>query len=213
MASSDLTRRITGVIFDFHGTLVNGGDPVGWLADAWRSLDRPGDPVDALGAETAQGAADFLDRIWEHAHLIDPESSRDKSPARHREVFDATIERAPGVDAELADALYLTMPDQWVAYDDAAHVLKTLRAQGIRVGVLSNVGFDLRPVLDRSPLAGAGRRRRSCPYEVGIVKPERRGSSEHTLALIERPAPQDALMVGDSWRDDSGRRGSSASAP
>lgn len=55
---------VTAVIFDFHSTLVSGGDPCVWLTEAWHRLERPGEPADAVDAA---GLEAFLDRIWEHA--------------------------------------------------------------------------------------------------------------------------------------------------
>lgn len=188
---------ITGVIFDFHSTLVSGGDPHGWLVDAWQRLERPGVPADALDAA---GLAAFLDRIWEHARPLDPANTRDLSPELHREVFDTTIVSAPGYDADLADALYAAMPGRWAAYDDAGATLDTLRTRGVRTAILSNVGFDLRPVLDRNGLAGRFDVL-VMSYEVGVAKP-RPEIFARTLGLLGVEA-HEALMVGDSWHDDA----------
>lgn len=199
MASAGRVRPIAAVVFDFHSTLVSGGDPFRWLDTAWRSLDRPGSIETVLGAETLTRAAGFLDRIWDHARDIDPDNGRDLSPERHRQVFDATIDLAPGVDPELAGALYIAMPHRWEPYDDTLPVLRALRERGIRVVVLSNVGFDLRPVLARGgiePLVDG----LVMSYEVGVVKPHP-AIFQHALGVLD-VAAADALMVGDSWQDD-----------
>jgi HAD superfamily hydrolase (TIGR01509 family) len=194
-------RPITAVVFDFHSTLVSGGDPVRWLDAAWQSLRRPGSAATAFDVETFAGAVGFLDRIWEHARDVDPDSGRDLSPQRHREVFDATIERAPGVDRELADALYAAMPFRWEPYEDTIPVLTELRRHGTRVAILSNVGFDLRPILLRNGLDTLVDAL-VMSYEVGVVKPQP-AIFRHALDLL-KVAAEDALMVGDSWPDDGG---------
>ncbi len=192
---------IRGVVLDLHSTLVHGGDPLTWLEAAWRELGRPGRPADALGAPAVVGAAAFLDRIWEHARDLDPDSTRDLDPQRHREVFDRTIARIPSVDPALADALYRTMAAQWESYDDAVPVLEALRAAGIRVVVLSNVGFDLTQTLARTGLAdrvdGV-----VMSFEMGVVKPAPE-IFERALDLLGLAAPE-VLMVGDTWPDDGG---------
>ena len=188
---------ITGVIFDFHSTLVSSGDPHDWLADAWHRLERPGKPADGIDAA---GLAAFLDRIWEHARPLDPHNRRDLSPELHREVFRSTILSAPGYDADLADALYAAMPDRWDAYDDAGATLDALRVMGVRTAILSNVGFDLRPVLERSGLADRFDVL-VMSFEIGVAKP-RPEIFAQTLELLGVCA-HEALMVGDSWHDDA----------
>lgn len=190
---------ITAVLFDFHQTLVSGGDATGWLQDGWRRAGRGDDPVGALDDETAAAVSDFLDRIWEHASVIDPDSTRDESPEQHRAVFLETVASCPGVDRDLAEALYLGMPDRWDSFDDTVPVLEELRARGVRTAIVSNVGFDLRPVIERNHIVVDAL---VLSYEVGSVKPDA-GIFTHALDLLGAAAAQ-TLMVGDSWRDDAG---------
>lgn len=192
-------QPIDGVLFDFHSTLVDQGDAATWVDLAWRHAGRDGRAEDALGDAHAALIA-WADRVWEHARDVDPDNTRDLDPQRHRAVFDAVAEAAPGVDPSLADALYATLFDPWVAYDDAAPVLRALRERGVRTALLSNVGVDVRPVLDReglTPLLDAVVL--SC--EVGIPKPR----PEIFCTALEGigVTAERALMVGDSWRDDS----------
>ncbi|WP_114906169.1 HAD family hydrolase [Ornithinimicrobium murale] len=190
---------ITAVLFDFHQTLVHSGDAAAWLAAGWTACGRGADPLTGLGSGPASAAAAFLDRVWEHAQEIDPDSSRDESPERHRSVFLATAARCPSLDADLAEALYEAMPRRWEAYADTVPVLTALRQRGVRTAVVSNVGFDLRPIIERS---GMDVDAVVLSYEVGSVKPDA-GIFTRALELLGA-APQEALMVGDSWRDDSG---------
>lgn len=192
---------VRGVVFDFHHTLVHGGDTPTWFENAWRDLGRDSDARTALGDDTFEAALAYVDRLWEHARVIDPDSERDLDAVRHREVYDRTVGDAPGVDGELADALYAVMMRQWDPYDDALPVLKALRDSGVRVVVLSNVGYDLSPVLDRTGIAdhidGV-----VMSYAIGAVKPSP-DIFQRALDLLGLPAG-DVLMVGDAWRDDSG---------
>lgn len=189
--------EIRAVLLDFHHTLVDGGDAAEWLAAGWAG--RAGTPLTGLGEAGAARVSGYLDHVWEHARVIDPQSTRDEGPDRHREVFLQTMARCPGVDADLAESLYAAMPGQWRPYEDTRPVLDSLRRRGIATAVVSNVGFDLRPIIER---AGLRVDALVMSYEVGSVKPDP-GIFEHALGLLG-VAPEEALMVGDSWRDDAG---------
>jgi HAD superfamily hydrolase (TIGR01509 family) len=186
-----------GVIFDFHSTLVDGGDPAHWLDDARRRLADP-PPLDE---RQVKELCDYLDHIWDHAHLIDPASERDLDPRRHHDVFTRTMGRFPGIGEELIAALYATMTDQWVAFDDAAGVLRDLRAHGVRVLVLSNVGMDIRDGLARQGLLDLVDEV-LLSYEVGVVKPDR-AIFARALERLGTDATR-TLMVGDSAHADTG---------
>jgi HAD superfamily hydrolase (TIGR01509 family) len=191
---------IRAVLFDLHQTLVDGGDAVRWVELAWNHLGRAGRIELRDGVAVADLAA-WLDDVWSHARTIDPTSERDLDGDTHRRVFVQTVAAAPGTDPELTSALYTTMPAALTAYADARPVLTSLRDAGIRTAVLSNIGFDVRPLLERdglAPLLDAV----VLSFEVGVKKP---GAVifEHALTRLE-VAPDETLMVGDSWRDDAG---------
>lgn len=190
---------IRGVLFDLHSTLVDQGDAAEWLALALEQLPDPTEHV--LPAEDRPGLVAFLDRIWENAREHDPDSRRDLDPRAHREVFHALLADGPDVDAAVADALYATLLDTWHAYDDTVPVLAALRAAGIRMAVLSNVGVDVRHVLRREGIADlVDAVVLSC--DVGAVKPDA-AIFAAALRAIDVDATN-ALMVGDSGKDDAG---------
>ncbi|GIE86156.1 HAD family hydrolase [Actinoplanes regularis] len=192
---------IKGVIFDFHGTLVEGGDAGRWIDAALRRLDEDGSPKPDLSADQIAGLRAYLDQIWQHAHAIDPRSERDLSRDRHWDVFNRTVALCPGVKPDLIAALYAVMPDQWLLFDDALPVLRELKSRGVRTVVLSNIGLDIRPLLDRFGVSGLldGV---LLSYEVGLVKPDP-AIYARALEVLGVPGVQ-ALMVGDSPRDDVG---------
>jgi HAD superfamily hydrolase (TIGR01509 family) len=200
MTSLTPAPPIRGVVFDFHHTLAHAGDPEVWLHEAWGNLGRDGDPAATLGGDYSP-AVDFLDQLWEEARVVDPENERDRDPEKHREVFDRVIAAVPGLDLELADALYQIMHRQWDVYDDVLPVLKALRDKGVRVAMLSNVGFDLSPTLARTGvdelLDGV-----VMSYAVGAVKPDP-AIFQNALDTLGLPASE-VLMVGDAWQDDAG---------
>jgi len=202
---------IRGVIFDLHATLLHAGDPVAWFQAAMALLAEdptrggryPTGPADGSGRPlpSPDQLSTVALQIWEHARQIDPDSERDLSPQQHRAVYDRLVAHLGIVPDPLADALYVTMPDQWGAYEEAADVLVALRRRGVRTAVLSNVGIDPRPALARCGLTGLYDAE-VFSFEVGTVKPD--------PAIFQMAAdaldltPRELLMVGDSPEDDAG---------
>jgi FMN phosphatase YigB (HAD superfamily) len=125
-----------------------------------------------LSADQIAGLREHLDQVWQHAHTIDPGSERDLSQDRHWDVFSRTVALYPGVKPDLIAALYAVMPDQWVPFDDTLPVLQEPKSRGVRIVVLSNIGLDIRPLLDRVGVSGLldGV---VLSFEVGLVKPDR----------------------------------------
>jgi FMN phosphatase YigB (HAD superfamily) len=201
MLPDEAPESIKGVIFDFHGTLVEGGDAGRWIDAAVRHLAEDGSPPPALSADQIAGLREHLDQIWYHAHTIDPASERDLSQNRHWDVFSRTVALYPGVKPELIAALYAVMPDQWAFFDDTLPVLRELKSRGVRIVVLSNIGLDIRPLFDRVGVSGLldGV---VLSFEVGLVKPDP-AIYAHALELLDVAGSQ-TLMVGDSPRDDVG---------
>src|SRR6478609_3838554 len=89
------------------------------------------------------------------------------------------IDRSPSpsavpTDVEgLADALYerLLGPQGWLPYADTEPTLRTLHEAGIKVAVISNIGFDIRPhfaAWGLTSLVDAF----ALSYEVGRTKPD-----------------------------------------
>jgi HAD superfamily hydrolase (TIGR01509 family) len=192
---------ITGVIFDFHGTLVDAHEPTDWVVAAQRFLADRGIHEPHREAAEVQRLARHLHEVWDHAALVDPTSTRDLSLERHREVFGRAVGLYPNADPDLIDALYAVMPAQWVPFDDAVPVLRALKARGVRVVLLSNIGIDVRDHLRATGLADV-LDDVVLSYEVGLVKPDP-GIFVHALDRLARPAAQ-TLMVGDSAHADVG---------
>jgi len=192
---------IEAVLFDFHSTLVDQGDPHAWLELAWRHTGRAGSVRQALGGEASDRLAAWVDRIWEHVVEVDPENRRDLSSQEHRQVYDRLVERVPGVDPVLAASLYEVMLETWVPYDDALPTLRALRARGLKLALISNVGVDVRGVLERGGMGGLFDAV-ILSFEVGAVKPDR-SIFQRALDALGVPAAR-ALMVGDNAVDDAG---------
>jgi len=183
---------IRAVIFDFHATLVDQGEPDTWLDQALARADTA-NPLD----ESERAALlRRLDDIWIHAREVDPRSERDLSAELHHDVFHEVMRGH--VPDDLRGALYEVMFDQWVAYEEAPRVIGELRRRGIRTAILSNIGIDLRPIMEREGLVPDAIVL-SC--EVGVVKPDP-GIFEAALAMLGARA-EETVMVGDNWADDA----------
>ncbi|GCD47281.1 HAD family hydrolase [Streptomyces paromomycinus] len=198
---------IKGVLFDFSGTLLRIESPESWLRAvlAGTGTDLAEEEVVRLAAELGRVGA--LPGGSSPQHLP-PELAalwevRDRSADRHRELYTGLARQVPLPDEALYDALYERhmTPAAWAPYPDAAEVLSELRRRGIRTAVVSNIGWDLRPVLrahglDRFVDSYA------LSYEHGIQKPDPR-LFEIACEELALP-PTDVLMVGDDRTADGG---------
>jgi putative hydrolase of the HAD superfamily len=189
---------LRAVLFDAGDTLVRlRGRAGGLLLDAAAIAGVHLDP-DAAGA------------VWSRvlAAASTPEElakGRDLDADRHRAVW-TELYRTAGADelaAGLAQSLYERTidPSSWEAFPDAEPVLSELDARGAPVGVVSDTGFDLRPVF-----AATGLSRwidavvLSCEH--GVCKPA--PAVFATACDTLRVDPAETLMVGDNAATDGG---------
>jgi len=191
------------VLFDFHGTLAQVEDSVQWVQAA----------AVACGHEFDRGKATVLaDRLVTAGraggplpprvppHLAEHWADRDLYAHSHRAAYTGLAATVPTEVEGLADALYdrLLGPEGWLPYADTEPTLRTLYEAGIKVAVVSNIGFDIRPhfaawgfdgMIDAYALS----------YELGRTKPD--------PAIFLRACgmlgadPERTLMVGDSPAD------------
>ncbi|MFJ2399636.1 HAD-IA family hydrolase [Streptomyces sp. NPDC087843] len=132
--------------------------------------------------------------------------ARDSSEEAPRAAFTGLARQAELPWEGLYDALYerTFQPAAWRLYLDALDaldVLRGLRERGVRIAVVSNVGWDLRPVFDAlglTPYIDAN----ISWYEVGVHKPDPRIFRLACDRLGVNPA--EALMVGDERQKDGG---------
>ncbi|GAB2841352.1 HAD-IA family hydrolase [Actinocorallia aurea] len=188
-------------MFDFSGTLMR----VASAEEALRGVLGPDGEVGAWAERLEEmgaipgGAAPRevpagLTALWR---------DRDLSAAHHRSCYTGLARAAGLPDPALADSLYewSFSPAAWRPYPDAEVTLRTLRERGIRTAVVSNIGWDLRPVLEFHGLA------RYVDvfvlsYEVGFQKPDLRIFETACAELGLSPA--EVLMVGDDKVADAG---------
>lgn len=199
---------IKAVLFDFSGTLFRIESTESWLRAVLDGAELTLPEEDFTRAVAGLEAAGALPGGSTHpvnvpAHLTELVAVRDVDASRHRAAYTGLARQVALPDERLYDALYdrHMTPAAWQPYPDAREVLAGLRERGLPVAVISNIGWDPRPVfaahdLDRYVDAYV------LSYRHGVQKPDAR---LFTAALDELGvAPADALMVGDDRRADGG---------
>ncbi|MCS7480103.1 HAD family hydrolase [Umezawaea endophytica] len=168
-----------GVLFDFSGTLFDD-----------RSVLDPA--REAVGDDTITRVLSVVDS----PEGIEARRGCDVSHERHRAVWTALIAEAGPYSKEVVGAIYsaLTDPAAWKPYPDTARVVTALHERGTRIGVLSNIGWDIRPALaDAGVLDVLDTVVLSCEH--GVEKPD---PTLFTLACDKLGlAPGSVLYVGD----------------
>ena len=193
-----MDRHVDVVLFDFAGTLFDDAAvlTVGAVRDAAGARGVPLDDGQAarlieLSLATADSPAGRTRR-----------DGCDRSASRHRAVWTELLTTAatgflPDHPPEvLADAVYacLTDPLCWQPYPDTVLVLTALHGAGVAIGVVSNIGWDIRPAFAALGVDGLVRGfTLSCEH--GMVKPEP-GLFEAACAELEVPVER-VLFVGD----------------
>jgi putative hydrolase of the HAD superfamily len=195
------------VLFDFSGTLFRIESTESWLRAVLRDARITLPEADlvqaakALEAAGAQPGGAFPEQL--PTELAEVWKVRDESAELHRAAYTGLSRQVALPDPRLHDALYERhmTPAAWAPYPDAREVLYGLCERGLGIGVVSNIGWDLRPIfreygldqfVDTYVLS----------YEHGVQKPDPRLFAAACAAL--EVEPHDTLMVGDSAAADGG---------
>jgi HAD superfamily hydrolase (TIGR01509 family) len=187
-------NRFRGVLFDFDHTLFQFDDSIRWLRSALRRLGRPTDSADVTALY------ERIEAARAYPEVIEEQRGCQRAPARHRAALRSWF-RIAGADPALADSLYqqLMEPTGWTPYRDVAQTLAALRDSRTPVAVVSNVGWDIRPIFKHRDLADlVGAFVLSCEYDREKPDPALFLAACTQLGID----PQDALMVGDDPVND-----------
>jgi HAD superfamily hydrolase (TIGR01509 family) len=194
---------VQAVLFDFHGTVAQVEDAVEWVLAAALTC---GVTLDNL---RATALADQLVTVGRAGgprpgkvppHLAEVYADRDLDSYSHRAAYVGLAESVDtGIDG-FADALYerLLVPAGWRAYADTVPTMAALHDAGIPVGLVSNIGFDIRELcaaLGFATYVDAW----ALSFEVGRCKPDPAIFRYACDAL--GVAPEATLMVGDTPAD------------
>lgn len=195
------------VIFDFSGTLFRCEDTLSWLRGA---LEQAG--IQATDDEVTRAAAALAasggqpgghPSVAIPPHLAELWAQRDVSAAAHRAAYTALIDQAALPWPGLTDVLYdrHSRPQAWWPYPDTASALRLLADRAVPVAVVSNIGWDLRPVF-RHHGVDAMVRGYLLSFEEGLIKPDPR--LFHRACQLLGHDPGDVLMIGDDPVADAG---------
>jgi HAD superfamily hydrolase (TIGR01549 family) len=123
----------------------------------------------------------------------------------HRRVWMDLFARLERVVPGVSRALYEQVmdPHAWVPYADARATLEAVRQRGLKVGVVSNVPADLRPVFAKHNLDSLVDSF-THSFEVGAEKPDPAIflAAAKSLGVM----PNETLMVGDHEVDRGAER-------
>ncbi|MFG2892568.1 HAD family hydrolase [Streptomyces sp. NPDC048248] len=188
---------VRAVLFDFSGTLFQ----IGTYADRIRAA--LAQPVDDVAMDRILGG---LEAGLSDPAVVAAQHARDVSSGAHRHAFTTWYSSVPEL-APVADELYaqLQAPEHWVPYADAASTLNQLAAGGAVLGVVSDVGWDLRPTFAHHGLDH---------YFTSWVHSYQHKTEKPDPALFQHACrelgvePASTLMVGDHPAKDGGAAGS-----
>jgi putative hydrolase of the HAD superfamily len=182
----ELTRDALRIARDSGAQVVAGS--MAPVEDCYLPQLRP--PPDVALAEHRQMAQELA-------------KGRDLSPQAHRDVWVSLFSRADRVAPGISRALYDRVMDplSWVPFADTRPTLEALRDRRRKVGVVSNVPRDLRPVFAAHGL-GDLVDAFTHSFEVGAEKPDPAIFRAACRAL--GTAPGATLMVGDHPAADGG---------
>ncbi|MGV9766075.1 HAD family hydrolase [Micromonospora tulbaghiae] len=187
-------KPVTTVLFDFAWTLF-ARNSERWVGNAAASVGRT-----LAAGEAHRIAGDFAELLRKTA--TDPAHiARDLDPRVWDRAILTVLEQIPGVDQALASVLHETHAEAIEPYADTVATLSALRDSGVRIGVVSNVGWDIRKCFARHGIDGHVDAF-VLSYEVGFVKPDPRIWVAALEALHAEPGQ--TLMVGDHPAGDGG---------
>lgn len=181
------------MVFDWSGTLVHDPPLRDRVAATLARLGRS-DASDVVGIRTA------LERCAADPDVLAAQAGADTSRAAYEAAESLRFERA-GLDDELAICLmrFDEYAESRPLYPDVLPIMEHLRGIGCRVIILSDIHFDIRPLL-RAQGVGPFIDDYVLSYEHGVQKPDPR---IFELALERSGLSRDrTLMVGDRSTHD-----------
>jgi len=196
-------RPVEAVLFDFHGTIAQVEDPVEWVRAAAQACGITLNPILATSladrlvtAGRAGGPRPHRVPPW----LAEVYAERDLTATAHRSAYSGLAATVVAHLDGMTEALYerLLRPEGWRAYADTVPTMQALYAAAVPVAVVSNIGFDIRPICDALGFARyVSGWALSC--ELGRCKPD---PAIFRYACQQLGVdPERSLMVGNSPED------------
>jgi HAD superfamily hydrolase (TIGR01549 family) len=197
--------QVDAVLFDFAGTLFAPQPAARQVELAAEKLGVVLTPRECeLLAERFLDAGmpggPYPDSIPEQLRAL--YEQRDLTPEFHRAAYLAlmsTVDAPAGLAAAVYDRVRVA--DGWIAYSDTDHTVYSLIDRDVPIGLVSNVGFDLRPILSAHGMDQLARHA-TLSFEHNVAKPS---PEIFRLALASLNAQaENTLMVGDHPHADGG---------
>ena len=186
---------IRAVLFDFGNTLF-AHDPL--ATTIARLSEQLGTHMDVNRATEIAAAIDAAAHT--SAELLHPRDlDADVWQERWALLYGIADRDVDGLGAALLADMH--DPDRWLPFTATGAVLTALHADDVRVGVVSNTGWDVRTAFARHGL-GELVDSYTLSYEAGCTKPDPR--IFHLACAALDVEATDTLMVGDDARADSG---------
>jgi HAD superfamily hydrolase (TIGR01509 family) len=188
-------RAFDGVLFDFGHTLFTNRSARECTTEFRQASGQDVDPN-----AYASTWAEIRERSRQPAELA---KGRDLNPVLHRQCWLALLAPLDQLGAGLAEFTYKleASPAGWEPYPDAVPVLTELRRRGVRIGIVSDCGWDIRAVFK---LHGLDELVDSydLSFEHGVCKPAAQIFASACAQISVEP--NRALMVGDTPSADGG---------
>lgn len=184
---------LQAVLFDFSDTLfhIRHGPRILELVD--RNVDVSLDEIEKI-----------LEQVRAASSTPEQEAKgRDLSPEAHRQCWTDLFRPFDRLSPGLSELIYadISSPTSWAAYPETIEVLEQLNQRGVPVGIVSDIGWDIRAVFARfrlEPLVAEW----VLSYEQRREKPD--PQLFHAGCAGLGTAPADTLMVGDNVHRDGG---------
>ena len=190
-----MSFAVEAVLFDFGETLFSRGDGPQAVVDLARER---GVEVDLARA------GELWDEIQSRGRSPEEMAKgRDLSASAHRACWTALYALADVLAGGVGEALYEReiSPAGWTPVPDAEPTLRALRRAAVPVGVVSDAGWDIRPVFAHHGLLELVDAF-VLSYEHGAVKPAPGLFAAGSSAL--GVTPEQTLVVGDNALADGG---------
>jgi HAD superfamily hydrolase (TIGR01509 family) len=192
-----VSAPLRAVLFDWGDTLFHAPHAPEVIVDFARSR----------GVEVSETRARAMwDEVWTEGKT--PEEiakGRDLSIEAHRRVwsdlFSHLEDEVPGLSLPLYERVM--DPHSWVPFADTRATLEAVRRRGLKVGVVSNVPADLRPVFAKHRLDRLVDSY-THSFEIGAEKPNPAIFLAAAKSLGVKPS--ETLMVGDHEVDRGAER-------
>jgi FMN phosphatase YigB (HAD superfamily) len=191
-----MSRALRAVLFDWRNTLFHDEDEADWIRASAAFVGR------TLTSGEVDALVEMLPAAAEHPDVVAAHRTADCSADLHRAAVVLELGHA-GFDHDLAEACHDSDGHLGasIPYPDTAAVLKSLKACGMRIGIVSDIHYQLAPHFHHYGLEEFVDSY-TLSFEHGVQKPD---SRLFKIALEQLGVTAaETLMVGDRANRDGG---------